>query len=122
MIVIAIIAILATILIVQWIGAREAAYRSEALTVARNCVLAAQVYYAAEGNFSYAELATSHLFDIESSIEEFHNTAGNWVEVDDSGDDYFIIIVRSDRGNVTFTARETGVDDGVTGTPTPDPN
>jgi type IV pilus assembly protein PilA len=67
MIVIAIIAVLAAILIVQWVGARQAAYDSEALTVARNCVLAAQVYYA-QNKLSYLNLDKTDLANIEPSL------------------------------------------------------
>ena len=101
MIVIAIIAILALILIVQWQGARQAAFNAEALTTARNVSLAAQIYYSQEG-LSYTGMTLQDLFDIESTLSDFE---GTWDEdptdvIGDAND--------SQAFSVTLTARGAG--------------
>lgn len=66
MIVIAIVAILATILIVQWLGTREAAADSETLMVARNAGLAAYIHFIGGGDVE--GLDQEALGEIEPSL------------------------------------------------------
>ena len=98
MIVIAIIAILALILIVQWQGARQAAFNTEALTTARNASLAAQIYYSQEG-LNYDGMTLQDLFDIETTLDDFE---GTWSVTPDT------VIGDGQTFSVSLTARGTG--------------
>lgn len=73
MIVIGIIIILASILIVQWRGARQRAYDSQALSVCRNAAVAAQIYYNEQTPQSYAGISVQKLNEIEPSLPDTEN-------------------------------------------------
>ena len=116
MIVIAIIAILAAILIVQWTGARKAAYDSEGLTIARNIVLAMQVWYAQNG-LKYTPASgvdlLAELGKIEPSITAFHADPRGNINIGTVTDTTFSIVVQALNGTKDYTATQTGVTESV---------
>lgn len=89
MIVIGIIIILASILIVQWRGARQRAYDSQALSVCRNAAVAAQIYYN-DKNQTYQGMTKDELIKIEPTLGQY-SALEFTVTVSASGDDFVIV-------------------------------
>ncbi len=110
MIVIAIIAILATILVVQWAGARRAAFDTETLTVARNVALAAHIYYA-QNNLRFDDMTVETLQAIEGSLV---GTQVGLAEPDilDGGTGFSMIVGPHAQGTatVTYDVTQNGVE------------
>ena len=109
MIVIAIIAILATILIVQWVGAREAAADSETLMVARNAGLATYIYFI--GSDSLEGLTQDALGAIEPSLAIDTTKVPIDVNTDTENDTFSIIVGPNPPGKAMYDVTHEGISD-----------
>ncbi|MDI6825017.1 MAG: prepilin-type N-terminal cleavage/methylation domain-containing protein [Bacillota bacterium] len=112
MIVIGIIIILASILIVQWRGARQRAYDSQALSVCRNAAVAAQIYYNDRLPQSYELMDEAALHDIEPSLPDAANKPPfDTYTVRPLGTDFqdFEVLVSHANGTLLYRATKDGI-------------
>ncbi len=122
MIVIGIIIILASILIVQWRGARQRAYDSQALSVCRNAAVAAQIYYNDRLPQSYEGINEQALDKIEPSLPDGPSQAPfDQYTVKALGTDFqdFEVLVSHVNGTLLYRATKDGIQSGPKGGPYP---
>ena len=111
-IVMAIMCIMVTILVVQWTGARQAAYDSEALSTARNVSLAAQIFYA-RNDLSYIPGSGASLLEELVKIEPSLVGGGATVSqgAEPTKNEFHMIVVAKGVSGKTYHVTETGVSD-----------